>query len=233
MNDLSVVIPVFMEDAKTVETLYTTLTAQGAEVIVVDDGNTMPELNITYYTYPAHMGYGYAIKEGVSKATRPIVAIMDGDGQHTTNDVALLYKVYKSVNDCAMVVGSRWNLSEVWYRWFFRKLLNFTASIIANHYLVDLNSGMRVVRKELLTAYEHILCDTFSFTTSLTMSVVTDNYKVVYIPIDVKPRAYGKSKVKLIKDGLVTVYYILWIGLALRTRHIRSILRQLRTNLIG
>lgn len=224
LDELSVVIPVYKEDPKIVTSLYTELTAQGAEVIVVDDGSNM-DLDIPYITYPGNVGYGYAIKQGLQCATKDVVCTIDGDAQHKPEDVVTLYTAYKLVKDCKMVVGSRFNLKEVFHRWFFRKILNFIASCISGHYLQDLNSGMRVFDRKMAIDYSPILCDTFSFTTSLTMSVVTDNHKMFYMPIDVQPRAYGKSRVKLIRDGLVTLYYIVWVGLALRTRKLRACIR--------
>lgn len=224
MNDLSVVIPCYKEDPLIVEELYLALLKLGCEVIVVDDGNSM-DLSINYITYPANMGYGYAIKHGIKRATRPIILTMDGDGQHTIQDVHKLYNVYKMIDNCRMVVGQRWSLKERPLRWLGRKVLNFIASLIAGHYLVDLNSGMRIFDRQMAISYSPILCDTFSFTTSLTMAVVTDGYKTAYFPINVQPRVSGKSHVKVVRDGLVTAYYILWVGIALRTRSLRKWLR--------
>ena len=150
---------------------------------------------------------------------------MDGDGQHLLEDVINLYTVYKMLGDFEMVIGNRGHIKEVWYRWGFRKLLNFLASCIANHYLIDLNSGMRIFNKKTAIGYFNILCDTFSFTTSLTMSMIADNLKVTWFPIHVQQRSFGKSHVKCIRDGLITLFYILWIGFAMRTRGIRKWLR--------
>jgi len=228
LEGLSVVIPCFNEDPKLVTKTYCELKLLGAEVIIVDDGQTMdlPD-DIYYHTYQPHMGYGYAIKEGIKQATNPVVCTMDGDGQHLVNDVLRLYTIYKLDEDLKMVVGQRWNLNERLTRWWGRKVLNFVASCISGHYLSDLNSGMRVFDRQSAINYSPILCDTFSFTTSLTMAMVTDGHKMTYFPIDVQPRASGKSHVKVVKDGLVTLYYITWVGLALRTRKFRKWMRSL------
>jgi len=228
LDGLSVVIPCYKEDNTIVTNLSTTLMSHGAEVIVVDDGGFM-DLPITISTlrHQPNMGYGYSLKKGIRAATNDIVCTCDGDFQHRPEDVVKLYKTYKMIDDCKMVVGSRWNLKEPHIRWFARKCLNFLGSCIAGHYLVDLNSGMRVFNRDIALGYEPILCDTFSFTTSLSMSMVTDKHKIAYFPITVQPRLYGKSRVKLFQDGLVTVYYIVWVGMALRTRGIRKWLRSL------
>ena len=56
--------------------------------------------------------------------------------------------------------------------------------------------------------------------------VVTEGWLAEMIKVAERP--HGKSHVKVVKDGLVTLKYILWIGLALRTRRIRAWLRSLR-----
>ena len=226
MKNLSVVIPCYKENEEIVTTLYTELTAQGAEVIVVDDGATM-NLDFIHLSHSPNMGYGYAIKRGIEKATRQLVCTLDGDNQHLVSDVKKLYEVYNLIDDCKMVVGSRWNLNEPFYRWLFRKLLNFLATLISNHYMVDLNSGLRIFDRKIALNYSSILCDTFSFTTSLSMSIVTDGNKFAYFPINVQPRTYGKSRVRLLKDGFVTLYYIVFVGGALRTRGLRKWLRSI------
>jgi hypothetical protein len=62
------------------------------------------------------------------------------------------------------------------------------------------------------------------------MMFIIDKYVVEWLPSKILPRAYGRSKVKLLKDGVITLSQILWIGLALRTRGIRAILRSWRKN---
>lgn len=224
VKDLTVVIPAYKEDPKILYEIYQRLIFLGAEVIIVDDGNTM-DLDVPSLTYPINMGYGYAIKYGVDRASNKTILTMDADGQHTVEDALKLYNVYQMIGDCKMIVGQRWNLKETHLRWFARKCLNFLASCIAGHYMVDLNSGIRIFDRDMAKGYKPILCDTFSFTTSFTMASVTDGHKIAYFPINVEERKHGKSRVKLFRDGLVTIYYIIWVGLALRTRSLRSWLR--------
>ena len=226
IKDVTVVIPCYNENNEAVTQTCSELQSLGMNVIVVDDGGTM-DLPPTIRTirYVPNMGYGYALKQGIKAAETDYVLTADGDGQHTPKDIWKLYTVFKLIDNCDMVVGSRWNLKEAWYRWFFRKAINFVASCFAKHMLVDLNSGMRMFRRQLALDYQDILCDTFSFTTSLTMSLVTDGYKVAYFPINVQARNFGKSRVKLLRDGLITIWFIVWIGFALRTRKLRAWLR--------
>ena len=228
LDGLTVVIPCKSENEEIVTKTYSELQSLGATTIVVDDGGTMnlPDY-VNTISYRPSMGYGYAIKKGIDATVTQYTCTMDGDSQHLISDVKNLYTIIKLEPELKMIVGQRWGLNEKWYRKLARKALNFVASIISEHYLPDLNSGLRIFDTQLAKDYKSILCDTFSFTTSLTMSFLCDGYKIVFFPIHVQPRKYGKSHISFLKDGLVTLYYIIWVGGALRTRNLRRILRKL------
>lgn len=228
MNDLTVVMPCYKEDVAVVTRLYNEIKKLGCEVIVVDDGGHMIfEEDVNFISYSPHEGYGYALKQGIRHASNKIVLTMDSDGEHRVEDVKKLYTVFKMITDCSMLVGCRWNKKENPIRWIGRKSINFLATLWSRHLLVDLNSGMRIFKRDLALGYEPILCDTFSYTTSITMAMVTDDHKVAWFPIDTNPRTVGKSHVKLLRDGLITVSYIFYIGAALRTRRIRRWIRNI------
>lgn len=228
MRDLTCIVPCHKEDVGIVTELYNKLSWLGCHVIIVDDGGEMnlPD-EVPHLRHRPRMGYGYAIKRGIKESKTPIVCTLDGDGQHTVEDVQKLYSVYKMVRDCKMVIGQRWGLKESRLRRYGRKVLNSLASLISNHYMVDLNSGIRVFDRKLAIDYSPILCDTFSFTTSLTMSILTDGHKITWLPVEVQERAYGKSRVRVVQDGLVTLWYIVFVGIGLRTRKVRAWIRSL------
>ncbi len=223
MEDLSVVIPVFNEDHSIIDKLVSELESLGAEVVIVDDGSANP--------YPksikhgVNFGYGSALMTGIKNSSRELVMTIDSDGQHSVSDVVKLYHAFKLIGNADMVIGARQAQNEPIHRWIGRKLLNWFASIICLFYLRDLNSGMRIFRRRIVLGYFPILCRTFSFTTSLTISMLCDKYRVEFFPINVEQRAYGTSKVRVIKHGLITLYFILRNGFALRTRGIRQFLR--------
>lgn len=226
MMDTTVVIPVFNENVQAVTKTYNDLKTCGYDVVIVDDGSHMDfadDMNVI--SYRDNVGYGHALKVGIQSATTSTVITMDGDGEHTVEDVKRLHQIYSLRDDLKMVVGQRFLNKEAPHRWFGRKVINLFASLITGHYLVDLNSGLRVIDTKTVMKYFPILCDTFSFTTSLTISMVSDNHRIVYYPIDLKPRFSGRSHVKLVRDGLITLWYILFCGIGCRTRGVRSWIR--------
>lgn len=223
MDDLSVVIPTLNEDHEIIFKTVTDLESLGAEVIVVDDGSRDPyPKSIKHGT---NFGYGSALMTGIKNAKRPLVLTMDGDGQHTVSEAVKLYHAFKLIQNADMVVGVRRLKNEKALRFLGRKFLNWTASLICTYWLSDLNSGARIFKRDLVVGYFPILCKTFSFTTSLTITMLCDKWRVEFFPINVEERVHGKSRVKVIKHGLITLYYILRNGFALRTRRLRSCLR--------
>lgn len=226
LSNVSIVIPVLNENHSSIFRLHNDLESLGAEVIVVDDGSFEPYPHSI--KHPKNLGYGQALMTGIGHASRSIIITMDGDGQHRTQDAVNLAQVWKML-DVDMVIGARRLAYEKPLRMWGRKILNLIASFFTGIYMSDLNSGMRIFKRSIAIGYFPILCKTFSFTTSITMSYMCDNHKVEWFPIKVASRPHGKSHVKVVKDGLVTLKYILWIGCALRTRRIRAWFRSLKS----
>lgn len=226
LKGLSVVIPVYNEDADILEGMTYMLRSLGAETIIVDD-HSNPPIHGASVTHTHNKGYGASIMDGILKANNDLILTMDGDGQHSASEVVRLYKAWKLMPRVDMLIGTRRIKDDVWYRYIARKAINLVASIVANFWMPDLNSGLRMFRRSLVTNYFPILCKQFSFTTSLTMSMMLDDYTVEWFPIKVEPRRFGASKVNLLKHGFITLFYILWIGAGLRTRRIRALWRHL------
>jgi len=222
LSGLTVVIPAYNEHNGTLFDLETKLKMHGAEVIIVDDGSEQPYGNAI--RHGTNRGYGQTLMTGINNASNDVILTMDGDGQHRVEDADHLYKVWQML-DIDMVIGARRLKYERPIRMWGRKYLNFLASLFTGVYMQDLNSGMRMFKKPIAKGYFPILCKGFSFTTSITMSYMCDDYHVEYFPIKVAERNYGKSHVSVVRDGWTTLYYILRIGFALRTRRFRKWLR--------
>ena len=88
-----------------------------------------------------------------------------------------------------------------------RRLLRFIVEFTAGRSIPDINSGLRVFRRSTALGYFDHLCDTFSFTTSMTLAYMMTGKFVAYVPIDYNKRV-GKSKVRLLRDSMKTLQYI-------------------------
>ncbi len=221
-SSFSLILPVYNEEAvieSTIEQLQAILDAARCqyEIIAVDDGSCdlTPILltaskHITVLTHRRNRGYGAALKTGIKKARYPLIVITDADGTYPHEQIPYLVSL---ATDADMVVGARTG-ANVRYS-SLRKIPKFFlvqfAQWITGTPIPDLNSGMRVFRKSIAERFLRILPDTFSFTTTITVAMLTNQYDVHYEPIDYHRRV-GRSKIKPIRDTIRFIQLILRTG---------------------
>ena len=80
-----------------------------------------------------------------------------------------------------------------------KRILRGWVSWLSGRPVPDINSGMRVFRKEVVERFFGILPDSFSFTITITLAMLTNYRDVEFVPIDYAARV-GKSKIKPFKD---------------------------------
>jgi hypothetical protein len=80
-------------------------------------------------------------------------------------------------------------------------VLNQVANYLSGTKIPDLNSGLRVFKRDVALSFFRLLPHGFSFTTSITLAMLTNGYPVQFVPIDYRPRA-GRSKIRPIRDTL-------------------------------
>jgi hypothetical protein len=88
-----------------------------------------------------------------------------------------------------------------------RVLLKALVEFTAGRTIPDINSGLRIFSRQDIVPYFQYLCETFSFTTSLTLAYMMNGMFVTYIPIDYQKRV-GMTKVRLFRDSLRTLQFI-------------------------
>ena len=113
-----------------------------------------------------------------------------------------------------MVVGARTG-AEVAIPWVRRPAkwaIGKLANVIAGQKIPDINSGLRVFKRAVALRFFDMLPNGFSFTTTITLGLLTNGYFVVYTPINYMART-GKSKIKPVRDTLNFVNLILRMAL--------------------
>jgi hypothetical protein len=108
-----------------------------------------------------------------------------------------------------LVVGQRHgpHYRESMLKMPLRAILRFLVEWTAGRRIPDINSGLRVFSRATVMEYFPHLCDTFSFTTSMTLAYMMTGRFVAYSRIDYFDRA-GRSKVRLFRDALRTLRYV-------------------------
>lgn len=215
----SVIIPAYNEGTVIAVTVFDILKVlklnniEGAEIIVVNDGSTdrTAEMAIKagaiLINHPHNIGYGRSLKDGIKAAKYDTIIITDADGTYPLEMIPILYSEYEKGFD--MVVGARQgaNYDESFKKKMLRLVLKKLVEFTAGRKIPDINSGLRVFSKQETLPYFTKLCDTFSFTTSLTLAYMMNGKFVQYMPIDYKKRE-GTTKVRLFRDSMRTLQFI-------------------------
>jgi glycosyltransferase involved in cell wall biosynthesis len=216
---ISIVIPALNEArgvGTTVANISATLIAANLvpfEIIVVDDGSTddtgkvAAEAGARVLRHPHNVGYGRSLKKVIEAATYDMIAICDADGTYPAAAIPELVRLYNDGFD--MAVGQRQGAQyrQSALKMPLRALLRFLVEWTAGRRIPDINSGLRVFSRDAAMKYFPHLCDTFSFTTSMTLAYMMTKRFVTYYKIDYFERT-GSSKVRLFKDSLRTLQYI-------------------------
>ncbi|MES2792356.1 MAG: glycosyltransferase family 2 protein [Planctomycetota bacterium] len=220
---ISIVLPIFNEVAGLavqLDSLYAALQSIGVtfEIVAVDDGSTdgsrevlRGRSDLRLLEHPSNRGYGAALKTGIRFARYPIIVITDADGTYPHEHLASLLS---RMSHADMVVGARTG-ANVEYplirsipKWF---LVRF-AEWMARQRIPDLNSGFRVFRRDIAERFLKILPDGFSFTTTITLAMLTNGYLVEYEPINYRARN-GRSKIRPVRDTLGMLKTIFCTGM--------------------
>ncbi len=214
---LSIILPC-LNEAASLQKLLPILKENhpDAELIVVDDASQddsaslAQQLGAKVVHHPYTMGNGAAIKSGARIAKGNILVFMDADSQHDPHNIPQLLTQLDQGYD--MVVGARNASSQASFgRWWANSFYNWLASWIVNHQIADLTSGFRAVRTDKFKEFLHLLPNTFSYPTTITMAFFRAGYSVGYLPITAHKRL-GKSHIKPVRDGIRFLIIIFKIG---------------------
>ena len=200
--------------------------ADDIDVIVVNDGSSdgceqvLDSMQQEFCNHPLtiihhkrNRGYGASLKTGIRKSQSEYICITDADGTYPNNRILeLINKTLEK--DLDMLVGARVgadvNYSKL--RSIPKMILVPWVSFLCGSDVPDMNSGLRVFRRELSLEFLKLLPDGFSFTTTITICLLRNKYAVEYIPISYTKRI-GKSHIQPIKDTLRFTQLILRSGM--------------------
>ncbi len=219
-HGISFIVPAYNEEEgiyHTLEMLGTALEKSNIdyEIIVVNDGSIDRTCEVAHkfpavkvISHPINVGYGRSIKTGVLNSKYEWIGITDGDGTYPADMIPVLLQSMGKGFD--MVIAERANLKthDSLLKRMVRKLYKTIIGIAFHAELKDPNSGLRIFSKQKALSYFPFLCDTFSFTTSLTILFYGGGAFIDHIPIEYKVR-YGDSKVRHVKDSIITMLLII------------------------
>lgn len=215
---VSLVIPAYDEESSIVAVVAQAdavlrTCADHYEIVVVDDGSgdrtgeLAARAGARVVTHPYNRGYGNSLKSGISAARYEDVVICDADQSYPLGQLPLLLE---DADRYHMIVGAR--RGKRFHGSLFKRigrclqlaLVRFTVGSA----IPDANSGFRLVKRTLAMRYFDFVCSGFSFTTSITIALLCEQYCVKFVPIDYLKRT-GRSHVRYLRDTARSLQIIL------------------------
>jgi glycosyltransferase involved in cell wall biosynthesis len=210
-TSISIIVPCYNESLdvlnQTVSVIYETLDKKGMafEIIVVNDGsrNSFEEkeihIPVKLIHHSVNKGYGSTLKTGIKNAKYDWIGITDADGTYPNH---LFGELIDKADGMDMVIGARKWADISWTRKIPKKILTSFASFLSGQNIPDLNSGMRIFKKELAIQFWNLLPKGFSFTSTITLGALTNDHEVAFYEINYFKRI-GKSSISPIQDTVV------------------------------
>jgi glycosyltransferase involved in cell wall biosynthesis len=193
-------LPALLQELRAV---LAALPLAAVEIVVVDDGSTDGTGDLAraagarVVRHEESLGNGAAVKRGIRESRGDWILLLDADGQHPPAAIPAMVDLAERYD---MVVGSRGGGGGSLHRNFANRVYNLLATYVSGHRIPDLTSGFRLLRADVAKDLVQLLPNTFSYPTTITMTMLKAGYAVAFAKIDVRPRR-GKSHVRLFADG--------------------------------
>lgn len=230
---LSIIIPVYNEE-KTILHVISRLEKQAIplvekEIIVVDDGSTdatASEIknlkfkikNFKVLKHPKNLGKGAAVKTGIKNATGDYIIIQDADLEYNPKYIPTLIKPIQE-KKTEVVYGTRLkrmpNLEgeektlQFLTHYFGNRFLSLITSIFFGQWITDMETGYKLFPKSALNGIK-LNARGFELEPEITAKLMKKGYKILEIPIRVKPRGYDEGKkINTVRDGLKAFWFLI------------------------
>ena len=223
---LSVVMPVYNEEAS-IATAIGTVLAQPivSEVIVVDDGSSdatwgkltaVGSEQVRALRHETNRGKGAALRTGIAAATGDIVLIQDADFEYDPADYPRLLEPILR-NQADVVFGSRFAggaSHRVLYFWHSlgNKFLTLLSNMCTDLNLTDMECGYKVFRREVIQGID-IRENRFGFEPEIVAKVARTGARIFEVSVSYNGRTYAEGKKINWKDGVSALRCILKYGL--------------------
>ena len=189
------------------------------------NGNQMAEIGETragfrldrvrFLFQDTNRGKGAALRRGFAEATGDVYLVQDADLEYDPRDYPkLLEPILDGRAD--VVYGSRFlgGPQRVHFFWHYvgNRFLTLLSDVITNLNLTDMETCYKMFRREVIEGM-HLKSNRFGFEPEVTIKVAKGKWRVYEVPISYSGRSYEEGKKITWRDGVVTLFAILWYRL--------------------
>jgi dolichol-phosphate mannosyltransferase len=216
--EISVVVPLFNEEESILilqTELRTALSGLDYEILFVDDGSVdrTPERieaapNIRLIRFEKNAGQSAAIYAGLAATRGATVVIIDGDLQNDPADIPRL--LAEITNGADLVCGYRIKRQDTMMKRLTSRIANTVRSRYTKDGVRDTGCTLKAMRRECVSAL-------FPFTGMhrfIPALVKAAGYRLVEIPVNHRPRRFGRSKYGLGNRALratIDMFGVRWL----------------------
>jgi glycosyltransferase involved in cell wall biosynthesis len=222
MNKLSIIMPVYNEEATIDEILKRVyemkLPGWENEIFVIDDGSGdrtkallkkwEKKVDVTYKT--KNEGKGSAVSIGFTKATGDIILIQDADLEYSPSDYPTLLAPFAN-EQVDVVYGSRFlgpHLSTMFVYAQGNKFVTLVTNILFNTNITDMETGFKVMRRHVIEDMI-IHAKRFDMEPEITVKILKKGYQIYEVPISYFGRKFDEGKKLTWKDGVVALWTLI------------------------
>jgi dolichol-phosphate mannosyltransferase len=146
-------------------------------------------------------GYGSAFRCGIARARGRYVVGIDADLSHGPE---VILRLWEARDGAGVVIASRYVLGGradmPLSRHVLSRLLNAFVRRCLSLNLRDVSSGYRLYRADAL-AHADLRAQHFDVLEEVLIHIIADGWAIREIPFDYRPRAHGRSNVRLLASG--------------------------------
>ncbi len=182
------------------------------EIIIVNDGSPdksgviADQLAIEYSCiktihHPHNLGYGTAIRSGISACTNDIILMTDGDDQY---DIYDFKKLLKHVNRYDLIITFRYrkiySSKRIFISWVYNKVLR----LLFRTRFRDISTGLRLVHKAVV---DDVVLESNSpfIGAELAIKAMLKGYSVGEVGIQTFPRVFGEGASTSMPNIIATI----------------------------
>lgn len=220
---ISLIFPVY-KDERTVHVVaekslnFLEKVSDEYEIIIIDDGSPdrsgqiadelahlHPRIRVIHH--PRNLGYGAAIRTGLSASRYEYICMIDGDDEYEVNDFVKILKL-KEFYDLIITFRYKkiYSNMRIFISWAYNRILRFLFRIPFR----DVSTGIRMVRKIVIDDI-HLESTSPFIGAELAIKTMLKGYRVGELGIQTFPREFGRGSSTSIKNIISTIREMLRI----------------------
>jgi glycosyltransferase involved in cell wall biosynthesis len=189
---VAIIVPA-LNESLAIRAVVESALAYCADVFVIDDGSSddtaarISDLPIQLVRHSERMGKGRSLKDGMQAAFAAgfdAVISMDGDGQHSSEDVPRLLRAHiqhpRALLLCARLIGRE---TQPGLRRFANHFADFWVSWAAGQRVLDSQCGQRLYPRTLIESIEAPQADGFAFESEVLINASRAGFVIAALPI--------------------------------------------------